>query len=111
MHLMPGAPVMKSKDLVHWEIASYVFDSINDNSKYDLIDGSVYGRGQWASSIRYNKGKYWVLFSPNDQPYRSFIYSTTNPSTEKWKLHTRMQHFHDASLFFDDDGIRRKSGY
>lgn len=104
MHLMPGAPVMKSKDLVHWEITSYVFDSINDNSKYDLIDGSVYGRGQWASSIRYNKGKYWVLFSPNDQPYRSFIYSTTNPSTEKWELHTRMQHFHDASLFFDDDG-------
>lgn len=23
MHLMPGAPVMKSKDLVNWEIVSY----------------------------------------------------------------------------------------
>lgn len=24
MHLMPGAPVMRSKDLVNWEIISYV---------------------------------------------------------------------------------------
>ncbi len=104
MHLMPGAPVMKSKDLVHWEITSYVFDSLTDNSKYNLLGGTVYGRGQWASSIRYHQGKYYVLFSPNDQPYRAYIYTTTNPSKEKWKLVSRTPHFHDASLFFDDDG-------
>lgn len=104
MHLMPGAPVMKSKDLVHWEIASYVFDSLTDNSKYNLLNGTVYGRGQWASSIRYYKGKYYVLFSPNDQPYRAYIYSSNDPSTDKWSLVSRTQHFHDASLFFDDDG-------
>ncbi|HSC52970.1 MAG TPA: glycoside hydrolase 43 family protein [Phnomibacter sp.] len=103
MHLMPGAPVMKSKDLVHWEIASYVFDSLNDNLKYNLINGSVYGRGQWASSIRYYKGKFYVLFSPNDEPYRAYIYSTSNPSSKKWQLVSRTPHFHDASLFFDDD--------
>lgn len=103
MHLMPGAPVMHSKDLVNWEMASYVFDSLTDNSKYNLIDGTVYGRGQWASSIRYRNGKYYVLFSPNDQPFRSYIYTTTNPAG-KWELVSRTQHFHDASLFFDDDG-------
>ncbi|MBP6662643.1 MAG: glycoside hydrolase 43 family protein [Paludibacter sp.] len=103
MHLMPGAPVMHSKDLVHWEMASYVFDSLTDNSKYNLIDGTVYGRGQWASSIRYRNGNYYVLFSPNDQPFRSYIYTTTNPAG-KWELVSRTQHFHDASLFFDDDG-------
>lgn len=104
MHLMPGAPVMKSKDLVHWEIVSYVFDSLHDNSKYNLINGSVYGRGQWASSIRYHNGKYYVLFSPNDEPHRAYIYTSNDPAKDKWKLHTRTQHFHDASLFFDDDG-------
>jgi beta-xylosidase len=104
MHLMPGAPVMKSKDLVHWEIASYVFDSIYDNSKYNLINGTVYGRGQWASSIRYNNGKYYVMFSPNDQPFKSYIYETDNPSKGNWKLITRTQHFHDNCLLFDDDG-------
>ncbi|WP_116788278.1 glycoside hydrolase family 43 protein [Flavobacterium psychrotrophum] len=102
MHLMPGAPVMKSKDLVHWETASYVFDSLTDNRKYNLEGGTVYGWGQWASSIRYHKGKYYVLFSPNDEPYKSYIFVTDNPSG-KWKLLSRMRHFHDASLFFDDD--------
>jgi beta-xylosidase len=104
MHLMPGAPVMKSKDLVHWEIASYVFDKLTDTPSYDLNGGTVYGRGQWASSIRYHNGKYYVLFSPNDKPFRAYIYSTTDPSKDKWQLVTRTQHFHDASLFFDDDG-------
>lgn len=66
MHLMPGGPVMRSKDLVNWETVSYVFDKLTDNSKYDLIGGTVYGRGQWASSIRYHNGKFYVLFSPND---------------------------------------------
>ena len=103
MHLMPGAPIMHSKDLVHWEMVSYVFDTLNDNSKYDLLDGTVYGRGQWASSIRYHKGKYYVLFSPNDEPFKSYIYVTENPEKGNWKLITRTRHFHDASLFFDED--------
>jgi len=103
MHLMPGAPVMHSRDLVHWEMSGYVFDTLNDNSKYDLLNGTVYGRGQWASSIRYHKGKYYVLFSPNDEPFKSYFYVTDNPEKGKWKLITRTRHFHDASLFFDDD--------
>ncbi|WP_434981324.1 glycoside hydrolase family 43 protein [Daejeonia sp. YH14] len=103
MHLMPGAPIMHSKDLVHWEMSSYVFQTLNDNSKYDLLDGTVYGRGQWASSIRYHKGKFYVLFSPNDEPFKSYIYSTDDPQKGDWKLITRTKHFHDASLFFDDD--------
>lgn len=104
MHLMPGAPVMKSKDLVNWEISSYVFDKLTDTPKYDLLEGTVYGRGQWASSIRFHKGKYYVLFSPNDQPFRSYIYTATSPEKGDWTLVSRTHHFHDASLFFDDDG-------
>ena len=52
MHLMPGCPVMRSKDLVHWETISYVFQRLTDLPRYDLKEGTVYGRGQWASSIR-----------------------------------------------------------
>ena len=104
MHLMPGGPIMKSKDLVNWETVSYVFDKLTDTPKYDIIDGTVYGRGQWASSIRYHNGKFYVYFSPNDEPYRGYIYSTTDPENEKWELVSRIPHFHDASLFFDDDG-------
>lgn len=103
MHLMPGCPVMHSKDLVNWETVGYVFDTLNDHPRYDLNEGTVYGKGQWATSIRYRNGRYYVLFSPNDQPYSSYIYTTTDPAGE-WELLTRTKHFHDASLLLDDDG-------
>lgn len=103
MHLMPGAPVMHSKDLVNWEIASYIYDKLEDKAQYDMIDGTVYGRGQWATSIRYNNGKFYAYFSPNDTPFRGYVYTTEDPFGE-WTLLARTPHFHDASLFFDDDG-------
>ena len=106
MHLMPGGPIMRSTDLVNWETVSYLFDTINDTPRYDLnnpeTDGTTYGRGQWATSIRYHKGMFWALHSPNDDPHRSFLMKTTDPA-KGWTLHARLPHFHDSSLFFDDD--------
>lgn len=103
MHLMPGGPVMHSKDLVNWETVSYLFDTLDDTPKYDMKDGTVYGRGQWATSLRYHNGTFYALFSPNDHPYRSYIYKTDDPA-KGWTLNSRLPHFHDSSLFFDDDG-------
>lgn len=103
MHLMPGAPIMRSKDLVNWETIGYIFDKLTDSPKYDMKDGTVYGRGQWATSLKYHKGKFYALFAPNDNPGgETYIYSTSNPAG-KWNLVSRMRHFHDATLFFDDD--------
>lgn len=103
MHLMPGAPIMHSKDLVNWKIINYLYDKLDEKSSYDLNDGTVYGRGQWATSLKYNNGKFYAYFSPNDTPYRGYVYTTDDPAG-KWTLLTRIPHFHDASLFFDDDG-------
>jgi beta-xylosidase len=103
MHLMPGAPVMRSADLVNWETIGYVFDRLTDSPKYDMLGGTVYGRGQWATSLKYHKGTYYALFAPNDNPGGdSYIYSATNPAGP-WTEVSRLPHFHDASLFFDDD--------
>lgn len=103
MHLMPGAPIMHAKDLVNWETVSYLFDSLHDTPKYDMQGGTVYGRGQWATSLRYHDGTYYALFSPNDEPYLSYVYTSKDPRVG-WTLHSRLPHFHDSSLFFDDDG-------
>lgn len=103
MHLMPGCPVMRSRDLVNWETISYVFDKLEDTSRYNLEGGTVYGKGQWATSIRYRDGRFYVLFSPNDEPYKAYIYTTDNPAGE-WTLLCRTKHFHDSSLLLDDDG-------
>ena len=103
MHLMPGCPVLHSRDLVNWEVVSYVFDTLDDTPNYRMDGGTVYGKGQWATSIRYNNGRFYVLFSPNDHPYKSYIYTTTDPAG-KWELLSRTDHFHDSSFLFDDDG-------
>ena len=56
MHLMPGAPIMASKDLKNWETIGYIFDKLTDSPKYDLspTEGTAYGRGQWATSLKYH---------------------------------------------------------
>ena len=104
MHLMPGAPIMHSKDLVNWEIASYIFDRIEETPCYSMEGGTVYGRGQWATSLRYKDGRFFAYFTPNDQPPKGWVYSTTDPRSEKWELYSVLPHFHDASFFFDDNG-------
>ena len=103
MHLFPGGPIMRSKDLVHWETISYLFDEIKDTPRYDLQEGTVYGRGQWATSLRYHNGTFWALFVANDDPHKSMVFKTDDP-TKGWKLHSRLPAYHDSSLFFDDDG-------
>ena len=105
MHLMPGAPVMASKDLKHWETVGYIFDRLTDSPKYDLLEGTVYGRGQWATSLKYHDGKFWALLAPNEGGPMGQTYIFTAPKAEgPWTIHSRLRHFHDATLFFDDDG-------
>ena len=105
MHLMPGAPVMASKDLKNWETVGYIFDKLTDSPKYDLLQGTVYGRGQWATSLTYHNGKFYALLAPNEQGAMGDTYIFTADKAEgPWKILSRMRHFHDCSLFFDDDG-------
>lgn len=103
MHLMPGVPIMKSKDLVNWELISYVVPEIKDSPLYDLEGGDVYGQGQWAASLRYHEGKFYVFFATN-RPLKTYIYSTEDPSGKWEKVMDLDERYHDTSLFFDDDG-------
>ena len=105
MHLMPGAPIMTSKDLQNWQTVGYVFDRLTDSPKYDLQQGTVYGRGQWATSLKYHDGRFWALFAPNEGGAMGQTYICTAEKAEgPWTIHSRLRHFHDATLFFDDDG-------
>lgn len=105
MCMMPGGPVYESKDLVHWQLCSYLFDRLTDSPLYDLNGGTSYGRGQWATSLRYHNGQFYALFCTNDPRGGgdSYIFTTTDPH-KGWTLHSRIPHFHDPSLFFDDNG-------
>jgi len=61
MHMSPGLPIMKSNDLVNWQMVGYVYDTLANVPSLNLTDGKgTYGRGSWASSLRYHKGTYYV---------------------------------------------------
>ena len=105
MHLMPGGPIMASKDLKNWETVGYIFDKLTDSPKYDLQEGTVYGRGQWATSLKYHDGKFWALLAPNEPGSMGDTYIFTAEKAEgPWTIHSRLRHFHDATLCFDEDG-------
>lgn len=103
MHLMPGGPIMHSRDLVNWQTVGYLFDKLTDSPKYNMEQGTVYGRGQWATSLKYHKGRFYALFAPNDHPGGETYIMTAKKAEGPWTLVSRLPHFHDATLFFDDD--------
>ena len=39
MHMAPGVPIMKSKDLVNWELVSYCYDILADVDALNLNNG------------------------------------------------------------------------
>lgn len=103
MYFFPGGDILRSYDLVHWEIAAHIFDSIDGTDAEYLRNGeNAYGKGMWAASLRYHDGKYYVLFVSHGQQ-DTHLY-TADAIEGPWE-HKRIKgYFHDASLLFDDDG-------
>ena len=102
MHLSPGAPIMKSYDLVNWETVSYAFDRHDISDAASLRNGSnSYGQGQWASSIRFHDGTFYVLINSLNLG-GAFLYRTDDIENGAWTKTAFGRGFHDPSLFFDD---------
>lgn len=103
MHLSPGCPIMKSKDLVNWEIVNYVYDILGDTDAMNLRNGeSMYGNGQWAASLQYHNNKYYVAFNSNTTGH-AYIYTTDDIENGSWTKTELAKSYHDMALFFDDD--------
>lgn len=103
MHMTPGVPIMHSTDLVNWRIIGYVYDRLEDNDAHNLKNGAnIYGKGQWATCIRYYKGKFYVLFGALDTG-KTYLFSSKN-ITGPWERVEFNEYLHDPSLLFDDNG-------
>jgi len=104
MHLSPGLPIMKSKDLLNWELLGYVYDTLADNAALRLEDGkNAYGAGSWASSLRYHQGNFYVsTFSATSG--RTHIYVTDDIEGCQWEETSFEPALHDHSLVFGEDG-------
>jgi beta-xylosidase len=103
MHYSPGAPILRSYDLVNWEYVGHSIPVLDFSPAYDLNGGRAYVKGSWASFLGYrksNKTFYWggcIEFS------KTHIY--TAPAAEgPWTKKAIIDNcYYDAGLLIDDD--------
>ncbi len=103
MHYSPGAPILRSYDLVHWEYVGHSIPVLDFSPAYDLNGGRAYVGGSWASFFGYRKSNstfYWggcIGFS------KTHIY-TARAAEGPWsKLAVLDKCYYDAGLLIDDD--------
>lgn len=101
MFIFPGVTVLKSNDLVNWEYCSNAVPRFDYSPCYNLNGCKRYGHGQWASSLKYYKGKFYLLFITLDEG--GFICSAEK-AEGPWEIKHLPRGFYDPGLFFDDDG-------
>lgn len=103
MHMMPGGAILRSYDLIHWEMASYLYDTLDSTPAQRLEDGQeIYGKGMWAPCLKYHQGKFYVVFAALDT-HTTYLYTATS-AEGPWEKSTIEGFYHDASILFDDDG-------
>lgn len=105
MHMSPGLPVMKSADLVNWELLGYAYDTLADNDALTLNNGqNAYGQGSWASTLRFHEGHFYVsTFSASSG--KTHIFKTRDIENGPWQETTFEPVLHDHSLFFLDGRV------
>jgi len=105
MFHMPGATILKSKDLVNWEYCANPLKQIASSDNYNLQNGlNHYAQGMWASSLNYHNGTFYLYFitwGKDNDPGRNIMLTTTNPEGE-WKMQTWNDHYYDSGWLFDD---------
>jgi beta-xylosidase len=104
MHYSPGAPILRSYDLVNWEYAGHSVPRLDfDNPAYDLSGGRAYVKGIWASAFNYrpsNQTYYWLGCTEFN---RTYVYSSTSIGSG-WTKKARINNcYYDAGLLFDGD--------
>lgn len=78
MYTFPGATILKSYDLVNWEYCSNPLEKIESTDCYNLDGCNRYGRGQWASSLKYNNGTFYLHFNTLNEG--SYMLTATDPA-------------------------------
>ena len=104
MHMSPHVPIMKSKDLVNWQIIGYACDTLGDNDALTLQNGkTAYGAGSWASCLRYHDRIFYVTMSSSTTG-KTYVCRTKDIEKGPWTVNSFSPALHDNSLVFDDDG-------
>jgi len=101
MFIFPGVTILKSHDLVNWSYCSNAVPRFDFSSCYDLDTCNRYGHGQWATSMKYHNGKFYLLFITLNE---GGFMCTADKAAGPWHITHLPKGFYDPGLFFDDDG-------
>lgn len=107
MHFSPGAPLLRSYDLVNWEYFTHTVPVLDFNPRgdYDLDGSNAYNDGIYASFINYHEGlDTWFWGGCITGDWKTYIY--TSPTAEgPWEQKSVINScYYDSGLFIDDDG-------
>ena len=103
MHHFPGATIVKSTDLVHWEYCAHPLTQLANTDRYNLLNGqNAYASGMWACSMKYHNGKFYILINGNDAG--GWLLTATNPEGE-WEKRKLARGYYDPGMLFDNGKV------
>lgn len=107
MYHFPGATILKSKDLVNWEYCANPIEKIGDSDAYNLLNGKQhYSQGQWAASLNYHDGKFYLYFicygRSGVDDTQNILLTATDPEG-LWEMQNMSEHYYDSGWLFDDE--------
>ncbi len=103
MHYSPGAPILRSYDLVHWEYIGHSIPVLDFSPAYDMQGGRAYVKGSWASFLGYRKSNETFYWGGCIEFAKTHIYTAKRPEGP-WTKHAVLdQCYYDAGLLVDDD--------
>ncbi len=96
----PALPILRSKDLVNWEIINHAIDDFPDKD----FDIPQHGNGIWAPALRYHNGEFWIFYG---DPDRGIFMVKTKDIRGEWDppvLIKQAKGWIDPCPLWDDDG-------
>lgn len=105
-HFSPGAPVLRSRNLVDWEYIGHSVPELTFGERFYLTGqhSGAYVKGIWASTLGYresNKLFYW--YGPIQGTERTYIFTAKDPAGAWTPLPPIDKFFYDLGLLIDTD--------
>jgi len=110
MSLFPGATIIKSKDMVNWEYCAQPLKQLStDHDGYLLKNGkTAYACGMWAPSMKYYKGKFYVLicerYPVEAWTLKGWLLTAEDPEGT-WTAKKLSRAYYDPGMLFDNDKV------
>lgn len=107
-HYSPGAPILRSYDLVNWELIGHSIPRLDFGDGYDLPPGNrAYRGGTWASTLRYRESNevwYWIGCT---NFWVTWVFTAKSPEGP-WTKSAQSDGgvcYYDCGLLIDDDDV------